>query len=91
MNVLTTYGTRQKLQASVFASCVTAHLEKHCLNDKKNIILFSDGCGYQNRNAVMANALSYFATKNNLCTEQKFLEKGHTQMECNSAHALIER
>lgn len=53
--------------------------------------MFSDGCGYQNRNSVMSNALSYFATKNNVCIEQKFLEKGHTQMECDSAHALIER
>ena len=79
------------LQASIFVSCILKHLEKHCLNEKREIVLFSDGCGYQNRNSILANALSYFSAKHGVCVQQKFLEKGHTQMECDSTHALIER
>lgn len=83
--------TEGDLQASIFVSCIINHLEVHCLNEKREIILFSDGCGYQNRNSVLANALSLFSVENNICVQQKFLEKGHTQMECDSTHALIER
>lgn len=79
------------LQSSVFVSCIISHLEKYCLDDKRDIILYSDGCGYQNRNSTLSNALSYFAFKNGVTIQQKFLEKGHTQMECDSTHALIER
>jgi len=83
--------TEGDLQASVFTSCIFHHLEKHCVENKRSIIIYSDGCGYQNRNTTLANALSFFSTKYDVCIEQKYLEKGHTQMECDSTHALIER
>lgn len=35
--------------------------------------------------------VSNFAIKHNKISEQKFLEKGHTQIECDSAHANIEK
>lgn len=82
--------TEGDLQSSSFVTCIISHLQKF-LTDSKPIILFSDGCGYQNRNNVLANALSLFSVKNGIEIEQKFLEKGHTQMECDSTHALIER
>lgn len=56
----------------------------------KPIVLYSDSCGYQNKNAVLSNALSVLASKNKVEIELKFLEKGHTQMECDSTHSLIE-
>lgn len=85
--------TQGELKASIFTSIVVCHLEnliasKSC---RDTIIIYSDGCGYQNRNAVLANALSQFATKHQVTIVQKFLVKGHTQMECDSSHALIER
>lgn len=83
--------TEGDLQASVFASCIISHLEKHCIQEPKPVILFSDGCGYQNRNTTLANTLSFFSTKYKIPIEQKYLEKGHTQMECDSTHALIEK
>lgn len=58
---------------------------------KKKIILYSDGCTYQNRNSVLANALLLAAVKMDIEIFQKFLEKGHTQMECDSMHSTIER
>jgi hypothetical protein len=54
------------------------------------IILYSDGCSYQNRNVNLSNALAAFAVENSIEIQQKFLVVGHTQMECDSVHAKIE-
>lgn len=53
--------------------------------------MYSDGCTYQNRNNVLSNALLNLSKKNNVTITQKFLEPGHTQMECDSVHSAIER
>lgn len=82
--------TEGDLSASSFVSCIIRHLEKYCLEDTLPITIYSDGCGYQNRNQYLSNALSNFAIKHKKIIEQKFLEKGHTQMEYDSAHAKIE-
>lgn len=78
------------LVASVFTSIIIHHLEKYC-TDSRPIVLWSDGCPYQNKNAVLANALSNYAEKYLKVVSQKFLEPGHTQMECDSVHSVIER
>lgn len=82
--------TAADLTASTFASFVIDYLERHCLPKQKPIIIFSDGCTYQNRNAILANALLNFSAKHNIGITQKFLEPGHTQMECDSVHSAIE-
>ena len=74
-------------------SCLLTHLE--CLpNCVKHVILYSDCCAGQNRNQYIAASLLYFvksAGRGNIeVIEQKFLESGHTQMECDSMHAAIE-
>lgn len=79
------------LQASTFTSIILEHLEKFCVSKKLPIVLYSDGCTYQNRNNILANALLNFSVKHDVEIFQKFLERGHTQMECDSVHALIER
>lgn len=61
------------------------------LNDIQEIIIISDGCCYQNRNALLSSALLLMARTKNITITQKYLEKGHTQMECDSMHAAIER
>nr|CAH7736180.1 unnamed protein product [Callosobruchus chinensis] len=78
------------LVASVFTSIIIHHIEKHCV-DGKPIILWSDGCPYQNRNSILANALCNYSNKNNISITQKYLEPGHSQMECDSVHSVIER
>ncbi|XP_022203503.2 uncharacterized protein LOC111060166 [Nilaparvata lugens] len=78
------------LSASTFASLILVYL-KDQLSSEKNIVIFSDGCTYQNRNAIMANALLNYCIENKCTIIQKFLERGHTQMECDSVHSLIER
>ena len=45
----------------------------------KEIILWSDGCGYQNRNATVANAYSELVRKHGVLVTQKYLVAGaHT-------------
>lgn len=78
------------LSANEFASCLFVYLERQMdLFDR--VIIYSDGCTYQNRNRIMATALRYFSTKYHKIVEQKILERGHTQMEVDSVHATIER
>lgn len=54
--------------------------------------LFSDTCGGQNRNQNVAAILLYAVRSTHLqVIEQKFLESGHTYMECDSMHSSIEQ
>lgn len=72
--------TEGELEASIFCSILTDYLtsyltrhEQEGFNQKSNKIkLYSDGCGYQNRNAIMANALLNFSTRHQVQIEQKF-------------------
>lgn len=82
--------TQADLQSSTFVSFIFDYI-KRFLNDGKPIIIYSDGCTYQNRNNIMSNALLRLSEELNVTIEQKFLVKGHTQMECDSVHANIER
>lgn len=58
---------------------------------KQTIVLYSDGCTYQNRCSNVANALLHVASTHNVTIEQKFLEVGHTQMKADAMHSCIER
>lgn len=78
------------LSASTFATLIINYLKCNCANDKE-IIIFSDGCTYQNRNSILGNALLDHAINSGQTITQKFLERGHTQMECDSVHSAIER
>lgn len=78
------------LSSSVFATMIIDHLHQYCQDDLP-IIIWSDGCSYQNRNAVLSNALLQYAVVQGKTIIQKYLEPGHTQMECDSVHSLIER
>lgn len=80
-----------ELVSSVFTSCIMDYLQNHCLEEPRPINIYSDNCGYQNKNVILSNALLSFSVQTGITIFQKYLEKGHTQMECDSTHALIER
>lgn len=82
--------TEGDMSASSFISCIMDYLDKQC-KEPIPIIFYSDGCGYQNRNVYLSNALLHYAIKKKVLIEHKYLEKGHTQMECDAVHSLIER
>lgn len=75
--------------ASIIYQFLVTYIEGH--PELKKIVLISDGCGYQNRNTVLSNVLLKLAMERKISIIQNFLEKGHTQMEVDSAHSLIER
>lgn len=81
--------TQADLEASTFASLVD-YIRRH-LSDGKPIIIYSDGCTYQKQNSVMSNALLNLSKELSIMIEQKYLVKGHTQIECDSVHTTIER
>lgn len=85
--------TEGNLIASTFATIVVNHLKKEMLNTPNvhHFVIYSDGCFYQNRNVVLSNALLSFCVENNVTIEHKYLIVGHTQMECDSTHSLIQR
>ncbi|CAG9831812.1 unnamed protein product [Diabrotica balteata] len=83
-----------QLKASTFVSYIIHCLEENCVTDFKTLVLiYSEECGYQNRNNVLANALLNFAIKHNVLVFEKYLEPqpGHSQMECDSVHSMIEK
>lgn len=75
------------LEASIFATLVVGYLDNiiektHTLN---NISIYSDGCGYQNRNTTVSNAILKFAIDQKVTIiTQHFLEKDKLQIEVDS-------
>lgn len=78
--------------STIFASILIANLKSYLQKNPqiKKIIIYSDGCNYQNRCKLISNALLHFSLENNIIIEQKYLEKGHTHMEVDNVHAHIE-
>ena len=72
------------LQYKHFSTVLDAHPEI------EEIIIWSDGCTYQNRNTCLANSLLDLAIKFGKKIVQKYMVVGHTQMEVDSMHATIE-
>ena len=72
-------------------SCLLQYLQS-LPNTVQEISMFSDTCGGQNRNQNVAAVLLYAVQSIDHISviEQKFLEKGHTYMECDSMHSAIE-
>ncbi|KAF6209679.1 hypothetical protein GE061_015428 [Apolygus lucorum] len=79
------------LEASTFASCLVAELERLLSSSVREVVILSDGCSYQNKNNVLANALLAVSMNYKVTIHQKYFEKGHSQMEADSVHSLVER
>lgn len=77
--------------ASIWVYFLKESVVPSALHDGAKIILYTDGCSYQNRNSVMANALLNLSVTSNITIVQKYLESGHTQMEADSMHSTIEK
>lgn len=74
------------------ASCLYDYIKKLPLTVSK-IILYSDTCGGQNKNSFVS---AMFITIIKECThiqliDHKFLVPGHTHMECDYDHSVIEK
>lgn len=75
------------LSSNMYASIVCHFLMSQLIDhDPKPMLLYSDGCTSQNRNSTMSNALLNLALEKDVTIIQKYLERGHTQMECDAMH-----
>ncbi|XP_046963625.1 uncharacterized protein LOC124542320 [Vanessa cardui] len=79
------------LKSTTYATLFVDYLTKLIDDDPKDVVIFTDGCTAQNRNNIVSNALLRLAMAKNIVITQKYLEKGHTQMEVDSVHSVIER
>lgn len=73
-------------------TCVPNFIRHRNDHDKNIIIFYSDNCAWQQKNkfmiALYLNAVIHLNVKS---ITHKYLIKGHTQNEGDSAHSLIER
>lgn len=85
--------TEGNLVASTFATCIIKYIRNAIMQSPSthHIIIYSDGCYYQNRNEVLSNALISLYVEKSITIEHKYLVVGHTQMECDSTHSIIQR
>lgn len=71
-------------------SCLYKCLQKYA--DGKPLVIMSDTCGGQNRNANVASMLLHCVKSLDIpMIDQCFYEPGHSFMECDSVHARIEK
>lgn len=69
--------TVSDLQASSFATCIVDSIKSILQKELNPVVIWSDGCGSQNKNSVLSNALLHLAMEFNIEIEQKWLVKGH--------------
>ena len=68
---------------SIHVDYITRLIENH--PGVNVIIIWSDGCNYQNRCKELSSAILSLAIKHKITIFQKYLEVGHTHMECECA------
>lgn len=83
--------TIAKKGASEVASCVFKFIETKVAEGYKDFRVMSDNCWCQNKNGPLFAMYNMASLKFNITIKHSYLEKGHTQMECDSIHSLIER
>ena len=83
----------EKSKVSNFTMCYIEYLMRVLEENPSliNITLWSDGCGYQNKCNVLASTLLTFAVEQSVTLTHKYLEVGHTHMECDSVHSNVEK
>jgi hypothetical protein len=83
----TTGGLESSVFTSIHVDFITKSLEED--PDITDVIILSDGCIYQNKNDTESSAIRRIAAKYKVTITWKYLEVGHTYMECDSAHRCI--
>lgn len=79
--------------ANEISSCLF-QLLKSIPQHIKHVTFYSDNCFGQNKNYILATMFSLFTADPNYPLESidhKFLEVGHTHMECDADHSRIEK
>lgn len=84
--------TQGNVNSEMFAHLQYKHFSEvlDCHPEIEEIIVWSAGCSYQNRNVTLSNSYIALAKKYGVKISQKYLV-GHTQMEVDSMLAVIEK
>lgn len=72
------------------SSCLWKFIKAQVDQGIKKIIFYSDNCSGQNRNRFVFSMMAFAAIFFKIDITHRFLEKGHTQNEGDSMHAVIE-
>ena len=78
------------MEASVFTTCILDHLNS-LPPHVDSVFIISDNCFYQNKNIVLANGILEYAIKSSKMVTQLFLVSGHTHLNVDTVHSIIER
>lgn len=73
------------------SSSLESYIESIISKGVKKIIIYSDSCGGQNKNKFLFTMYYALALRHEVTIIHRYLEKGHTQMECDSVHARVEK
>lgn len=77
--------------AEEVASALMLFIQENVSRRCTEFRFFSDNCSSQNRNRFVFGLYSLSSKKFNISITHTFLEKGHTQNEGDSVHAVIEK
>ncbi|CAG9839364.1 unnamed protein product [Diabrotica balteata] len=77
--------------ACEIGSSILSFIDEMVRNGIKEFSFYSDNCPGQNHNRFIYCLYMYCAAKYDVKITHSFLEKGHTQNECDSVHGVIER
>ncbi|GFO00584.1 hypothetical protein PoB_002708900 [Plakobranchus ocellatus] len=91
--LVTTDQTNGDLSSQMFAYLHHKQFSTYLRNNSgiSKLVIWIDGCGYQNKSADIANSELNVGVETNAPVEQKFLSPNHTQLDCSAMHSLIER
>ena len=75
------------------ASVLYNYLVGKDTGETRNVFVFCDSCSGQNKNRAVVGMIHYFLVRAKFVrtVEITFLVPGHTYMQCDSAHSVIER
>ncbi|XP_055705258.1 uncharacterized protein LOC129803000 [Phlebotomus papatasi] len=77
--------------AEEVASCLFEYMRQEIEKGTKHFIFWTDNCPAQNKNKCLAAFYGWMCKTFKIDITHRYLERGHTQNEADSVHALIER
>lgn len=86
------YETIAARGANQIASCLYKHLQTYLPENTKHVIFYSDTCGGQNRNSHVSSMFTWTLQKHNIAIiDHKFMIPGHSHLEVDTDHGIIEK
>lgn len=86
------YETIAGRGANQIASCIYKHLLNYLPEQSRHVILYSDTCGGQNRNSHVSAMFTWVLQTTGInIIDHKFMVPGHSHLEVDTDHGIIEK